>query len=185
MKYLLVGLGNVGQKYDGTRHNIGFDVVDSLAEEFGVKFVNSKLAFHGDFRYKGKTIILLKPTTYMNLSGKAVKFYMEKSKIKMENLLVISDDLALPFGKLRLRGKGSHAGHNGLRDIEKMLSTSAYSRLRFGVGNQFPRGKQVEYVLGHWSKKQEEELASYINEAHLAALEFIGHGLKNTMNKIN
>jgi len=161
-KFLIVGLGNIGNEYINTRHNIGFDIVDTLGDQFGVQFITSKLGTYGDFRYRGKTLVLLKPSTYMNLSGKAVKYYMNRTKIGVDNLLIVADDLALPMGKLRLRGKGSHAGHNGLRDIEKQLNTPNYPRLKFGIGNQFPKGQQVNYVLS-----------------------FAGHGLKNTMNQFN
>ncbi len=185
MKYLFAGLGNIGSKYDGTRHNIGFDVVDAIATEFGAKFITGKLADRADFRYRGKTIYLLKPNTYMNLSGKAVKYWLDQYKISTERLLVIVDDIALPFGKLRLRGKGSHAGHNGLASIEQLIGGANYPRLRFGIGDNFSKGKQVDYVLGKWSDKEDEELASYIETAQRACLSFVAHGLSNTMTEFN
>jgi len=185
LKFLFVGLGNIGAKYAGTRHNIGFDVVDVIAEEFGAVFITSRLGDYADFRYRGKTIILLKPSTYMNLSGRAFKFYTSDRKIPIERTLTIVDDLSLPYGKIRMRAKGSHAGHNGLRNIEQEMQTSKYPRLKFGIGNNFRRGKQIDHVLGHWTNKEEQELASYIEDAKQAALSFVAHGLTNTMNQFN
>ena len=185
MKFLFIGLGNIGAKYAGTRHNIGFDIADEIADEFGAVFITSKQGEYAVFRYRGKTIILLKPSTYMNLSGRALKFYADKHKVPLERVLVFVDDLALPFGKIRLRGKGSHAGHNGLRNIQEVMGTDKYPRLRFGIGDNFSRGRQVDYVLGKWSNKEQEELASYVAEAKQAALSFVAHGLTNTMNEYN
>jgi PTH1 family peptidyl-tRNA hydrolase len=154
MKYLIVGLGNPGDKYEETRHNIGFKVVDLFTRQMDGKFVSNKLAEVAEVKFKGRTIILIKPTTFMNLSGKAVNYWMQAEKIPVENLLVITDDIALPFGKLRMKGKGSDGGHNGLKDIQAVLKTSEYPRLRFGVGNDFHPGQQADYVLGNWDKPE-------------------------------
>ena len=152
MKYLIIGLGNPGYKYEETRHNIGFKVVEAFGEECGANFEVKKLGDVAQAKYKGRQIILLKPNTFMNLSGKAVNYWMQTEKIPIENILVITDDLALPFGKLRMKGKGSDGGHNGLKDIQAVLKTSEYPRLRFGVGNDFHPGRQADYVLGEWDK---------------------------------
>ncbi len=183
--YLFIGLGNVGVDYVNTRHNIGFDVVDELADQFGCIFSQDKLAFTTDFRYKARTIYMIKPTTYMNLSGRAFRYYMQQYNVPVNNTLTIVDDIALNFGQLRVKGHGSAAGHNGLKNIEQEMGTQAYARLRFGIGNDFPRGKQVDYVLGNWSAKESEELAYFINQASKACLSFVAHGLQNTMNEFN
>jgi peptidyl-tRNA hydrolase, PTH1 family len=151
--YLIVGLGNIGSEYVGTRHNIGFDVVDALVHKNGGSFTIDRLAAKAEITFRGKTITCIKPSTYMNLSGKAVRYWLEKKKIPVERLLVITDDIALPLSRLRLRGDGSDAGHNGLKSIFEELQTNKYPRLRYGVGNDFPRGMQVEYVLGVWRKE--------------------------------
>ena len=185
MKYLIVGLGNPGSEYEETRHNIGFKVVDALAKELGDSFSLNKAAFRAEVKFKGRTLILIKPITYMNLSGKAVNYWLQAEKIEQNNLLVITDDIALPFGKLRMKGKGSDGGHNGLKDIQAVLKTEVYARLRFGVGNDFSKGRQADYVLGEWNK--EEQLA--LNERIQVAAEFIKSfsfvGLDMTMSSWN
>ncbi len=153
MSYLIAGLGNIGSEYAGTRHNIGFDVVDTLVSKHGGSFSIDRLAAKAEITYRGKSLTCIKPTTYMNLSGKAVHYWLEKKKIPLERLLVITDDIALPLSRLRLRGNGTDAGHNGLKSIFEELQTEKYPRLRYGVGNDFPRGMQVEYVLGTWRKE--------------------------------
>src|SRR5690554_5536427 len=150
MKYLIVGLGNPGSEYENTRHNIGFKVVEALAKETGESFSTARHAKLALTKFKGRTLILIQPTTYMNLSGKAVQYYMQTEKIPLEKVLVIVDDLAIPFGKLRMKLKGSAGGHNGLKDIEAVLKTANYPRLRFGVGSEFQKGRQVDFVLGEW-----------------------------------
>ncbi len=154
MKFLLVGLGNIGPEYDATRHNIGFDIADSFVIKNSGSFRLDRHAEVAEVKWKGKTFIVIKPTTYMNLSGKAVKYWMDKEKIQLENILVLVDDLALPIGTLRLRGSGSAGGQNGLKNIELLLQTDKYPRLRFGIGNDYPKGRQVDYVLGKWTPTQ-------------------------------
>ena len=185
MKYLIVGLGNIGAKYDNTRHNIGFDVVDHLAKEFDVQMKTEHLGVVGEFRHKSRTYILLKPSTYMNLSGKAVRYWLQKHKIEKSNLLVIIDDLNLDFGRLRLRGKGSDGGHNGLKDIDRMCGGNNYARLRFGIGSDFHKGQQVNFVLGEWSSEEEDKLPELIKKAADTAKSFGAIGLQHTMNKFN
>lgn len=184
-KYLIVGLGNIGAPYEHTRHNIGFDVVDVLAKELNGSFELSRLAMYSKLSFKGKQLHVIKPTTYMNLSGKAIKYWMNELKIPLENVLVIVDDLALPFGQLRVRGKGSDAGHNGLKSIQEELMTTEYPRLKFGIGNDFPKGKQVEYVLGKWTPAQAIDLPMRINLAVEIVKSFCTIGLANTMNSFN
>jgi peptidyl-tRNA hydrolase, PTH1 family len=185
MKYLIVGLGNIGPEYLLTRHNVGFMAVDRLASSFEVKFSMGRLAYHTEIKHKGKQIHLIKPTTYMNLSGKAVNYWMKELKIEKENVLIITDDIALPFGKLRTKPKGSHGGHNGLRNIEEVLGTSQYARLRFGVGDDFGKGRQVEYVLGNFEAKQLDELSEYLQRAVDISISFCLQGLDKTMNAFN
>ena len=158
MKYLVVGLGNIGAEYADTRHNIGFKVLDCLAEQSNIAFTTGRYGATAELRYKGRTLVLLKPSTYMNLSGKAVRYWMEAEKIAPENLLVVVDDIALPFGTLRMRPKGSAGGHNGLKNITELLGTEAYARIRFGIGGDFARGHQVDYVLGSWSDEERTAL---------------------------
>ena len=184
-KYLIVGLGNIGKEYEHTRHNIGFDVVDALAKEIDVTFDIARLAIYGKTTFKGKQFHIIKPTTYMNLSGKAIKYWMNELKIPVENIFVIVDDLALPFGQLRVRGKGSDAGHNGLKSIQEELLTQDYPRLKFGIGNDFPKGKQVDYVLGKWKPDQEIELKLHIDVAVGIIHSFCTTGLMNTMSTFN
>jgi PTH1 family peptidyl-tRNA hydrolase len=154
MKYLFAGLGNIGAEYDATRHNIGFEVADTFVIKNGGAFELDRHAFVSEVKWKGKTFIVIKPTTYMNLSGKAVKYWLDKEKIPLENLMVIVDELALPLGTIRIRASGSNAGHNGLKNIEQVLTTDKYQRLRFGIGSDFPKGRQVEFVLGKWKPSE-------------------------------
>ena len=184
-KYLIAGLGNIGNEYAGTRHNIGFDVVDAFAFKHEALFVQERLGAIAKLRLKGKQVILLKPSTYMNLSGKAVKYWLDKEEIPLENLLVIVDEVALPLNKLRVRPGGSSAGHNGLRSIEESLETANYPRLRFGIGNTYPKGMQVEYVLGKWTR-QELPLAKIKLEKSVEVVEtFILAGIDTAMNQYN
>jgi PTH1 family peptidyl-tRNA hydrolase len=173
MKYLVVGMGNMHPDYDSTRHNIGFELADKLAVENEVKFEHENLGDLGTFKYKGRTIWLLKPSTYMNRSGKSVKYWMDKKKIKQENILILIDDLNLKFGDVRLRPKGSHGGHNGLKDIDQYLGNNNYSRLRMGIGNDYKRGQQVDFVLGKWDKEEQEELPTILDKATKKMQEFI------------
>lgn len=184
-KFLIAGLGNVGAEYDHTRHNIGFDVVDFLANKNQVSFTIDRFASVALYRNKGKDLILIKPTTYMNLSGKAIQYWIQKEKIILSNLLVITDDIALPTGKLRLRGQGSDGGHNGLKNIQEILQTTNYARLRFGVGNDFPKGKQADYVLGKWKEEEKEIVKAAIEKAADAVISFSLIGLEKTMNMVN
>ncbi|MDX1942965.1 MAG: aminoacyl-tRNA hydrolase [Saprospiraceae bacterium] len=185
MKYLIVGLGNMGADYDHTRHNVGFEVVDALAKEFDTAFKNEQLGDIAEFKHKGRAFILLKPSTYMNRSGKAVRYWLQKAKVPQENLLVILDDLNLPFGKQRLRGKGNDGGHNGLKDIDATLGNNNYARLRLGIGNEFQKGRQVDYVLGEWSKEEAEQLPEVLKYATDTVKSFGTIGLEMTMNQFN
>jgi len=184
-KYLIIGLGNPGEKYINTRHNIGFKAIDYIANKENVNFETQKLGDISSFRFKGRKFTLLKPNTFMNLSGKAVKYWMQKEKIPLENILVISDDLNLPFGTLRLKPKGSDGGHNGLKDINAQLNTNQYARIRFGVGNKFSKGKQVDYVLGQWNEKELKEIPNRLERIYNAVKSFGTAGIGNTMNSIN
>jgi PTH1 family peptidyl-tRNA hydrolase len=185
MRYLVIGLGNIGPEYAGTRHNIGFDVVDHLAAEREVVFTSARLADTAEFRYRGKTVQLIKPTTYMNRSGRAVRYWMDQHKLGLEHVLVVVDDLALPLGKLRMRLKGSDAGHNGLADIQQQLGTNAYPRLRFGIGDDFPRGGQVDFVLGAWTDDERPVVRDRIPVAAEAVLRFIGQRPSQAMEWAN
>lgn len=185
MKYLIVGLGNIGREYEKTRHNIGFDVLFRWAERDGFKFEVKKHAAITQISYKGRQIYMILPTTYMNLSGKAVKYWMNELKIPIENVLVIVDDLALDFGVLRLRGKGSDGGHNGLKSIDAEIQSNNYARLRFGIGRDFPKGRQVDYVLGKWSTQQNETLGERMDIAIEICQSFCTAGLANTMSQYN
>ncbi len=185
MKYLIVGLGNMGAQYEHTRHNIGFDVVDYLAKEAAVPWVQNTLGDLAEVKYKGRNLILLKPTTFMNLSGKAVKYWMEKHKILPENLLVIVDDLHLDLGKMRLRDKGSDGGHNGLKDIQEKLSSNNYVRLRMGIGKDFHPGQQVNFVLGKWKPHEKEAVGIMIEKAAKAVKNYSTIGMKLTMDELN
>jgi PTH1 family peptidyl-tRNA hydrolase len=185
MKYLIVGLGNIGNEYAHTRHNIGFDVVNAFVQKHGGQFRNDRLAFVSDVKWKGKTYVCICPTTYMNLSGKAVKYWMEKEGISLEHVLVIVDDLALPLEQLRLRTAGSDAGHNGLRSIQDTLTTNQYARLRFGIGNDFPKGMQAEFVLSKW-RKEEEPLVQVKIDASVTVIEQVfQQGFSSVMTQLN
>ncbi|MFR9620072.1 MAG: aminoacyl-tRNA hydrolase [Rikenellaceae bacterium] len=185
MKYLVVGLGNIGAEYAQTRHNIGFKVLDALAEASNISFTSERYGDVAQLKHKGRQITLLKPSTYMNLSGKAVRYWMEALKVPHENLLIISDDIAIPFGSFRMRMKGSHGGHNGLRNISELLDGDGYTRIRFGVGGDFARGHQVEYVLGEWSDEEREALPERLKVFGDAILSFATAGVQLTMNTFN
>lgn len=184
-KFLIVGLGNIGAEYEETRHNIGFKILDHLAEQESFAFESSKLGAVGTFKHKGKSVLCLKPSTYMNLSGKAVKYWMEKENINLENVLIITDDINLPFGTLRVKTKGSDGGHNGLKDVQNVLQTSQYNRFRFGVGADFGKGKQVDYVLGEWNDEERKALPERFKIASDIIRSFVFAGIKNTMNQFN
>ncbi len=185
VNYLIVGLGNIGKDYENTRHNIGFDVVDLLAEQREVNFNLDRHAFYTHFKFKGRTFHMIKPTTYMNLSGKALKHWQTKLKVKQENILVVVDDIALPFGKIRLKLKGSAGGHNGLKDIEAKLGNQQYARLRFGIGDNYRKGQQVQYVLGQWTSKENEELPIFCEKAAEMVIAFATIGAQRTMSQYN
>ena len=185
MKYLIVGLGNPGLKYENTRHNIGFKVLEAFVKESEAHFEVKKLAQVAQVKYKGRQLVLIKPTTFMNLSGKAVNYYLQTEKIPLENLLIITDDLSLPFGKLRMKGKGSNGGHNGLKDIQLTLNTMEYTRLRFGVGDTFKPGQQVDYVLGEWDSVENETLIDRIHIATEFIKGFVTIGVGLTMTNWN
>ena len=185
MKYLIVGLGNIGSDYHETRHNIGFMVVDEMARQADIRFADGRSGSTATLSVKGRQLILLKPSTYMNLSGDAVRYWMQKENIALENLLVVVDDLALPFGSLRLKGQGSDAGHNGLKHIAETLGTQAYARLRFGIGNDFPRGMQIDYVLGHFTPEQIEQMPERLKLAGEIVRSFCLAGIQITMNQYN
>ncbi len=185
MKFLIVGLGNVGNEYAHTRHNIGFDVVNAFVQKHGGVFRTDRLAYVTDIKWKGKSFVCVCPTTYMNLSGKAVKYWIDKEKIAPERLLVVVDDLALPLNKLRLRPAGSDAGHNGLKSIEEVLQTREYPKLRFGIGNDYPKGMQSDFVLGKWRKEEEPMVALKISKAVEVIEAFATQGINTAMNLIN
>lgn len=185
MSFLIAGLGNIGPDYEGTRHNIGFDVVDALVYKHGGKFSTDRLAAKAEISYKGKNITCIKPSTFMNLSGKAVRYWLDKKGISMDHLLVITDDIALPLSRFRLRGNGSDAGHNGLKSLFEELKTENYPRLRFGIGNHFPRGMQVEYVLGSWFPEELPLVKIKIEKAVQVIESFVHTGLERTMNDYN
>lgn len=184
-KYLIVGLGNIGDKYTNTRHNIGFKILDEVADEQNVTFETDKLGDIASFRFKGRTFILLKPSTFMNLSGKAVKYWMDKEKIIIDNLLIVTDDLNIDFGTIRIKGKGSDGGHNGLKDIQEKLNTTKYPRFRFGVGANYSKGRQVDYVLGEWNKEENSMLIERLPVSSKIITSFGTAGLSNTMNTFN
>ena len=185
MKYLIVGLGNIGEEYRNTRHNIGFMILDTFAEVSNISFSTERYGDVGRGRLKNKQVVLLKPSTYMNLSGNAVRYWKEKEGIELENILVVVDDLALPLGALRMKGRGSDAGHNGLKNIAQMLGTDAYPRLRFGIGNDFPRGCQVDFVLGNFNADDRTLLNERIGVAVEAIKEYVLAGIGNAMCKFN
>lgn len=184
-KFLIVGLGNIGSEYANTRHNIGFDVLDAFARKHELSFRTDRLGDIAEGKLKGKQLLLLKPSTYMNLSGKAVKYWMDKEKIPVEQVFIILDEIALPIEKSRIRGNGSDGGHNGLKSIQEQLTSTAYPRLRFGIGNNYPKGRQVDYVLGKWTP-QELPLIQHKIEQTIPIIEsFVLSGLTNTMNHFN
>jgi peptidyl-tRNA hydrolase, PTH1 family len=185
MKYLIAGLGNIGSDYEGTRHNIGFDVMDVLAKEFEVQFKLDTHVFITEFKHKSRTFVLIKPTTYMNLSGKAVRYWLKKLDIPKENLLVVLDDLALPFGKQRLRASGKDGGHNGLKNIDLLNEGNNYARLRLGIGDEFKQGKQIDYVLGEFNKQEKELLPEILLFAAETVKAFGIIGMAFTMNQFN
>ncbi len=184
-KFLIVGLGNIGEKYHNTRHNIGFKILDYLAEKEEATFETVKLGDVTTIKVKGRTLILLKPSTYMNLSGKAIKYWLEKEKIPLSNLLVITDDLNLPFGTLRLKTKGSDGGHNGLKDTQDKLQTTKYNRFRFGISDTFSKGRQVDYVLGEWNEEENSKLEERLKISAELVKSFALAGVNNTMNQFN
>lgn len=184
-KFLIVGLGNIGEEYTETRHNIGFKVLDALAITEKATFESARLGDVAIVKIKGRTLLCLKPSTYMNLSGKALKYWMEKERVPLENILVLTDDINLPFGTLRLKTKGSDGGHNGLKDIQNVLQTSKYNRLRFGVGADFGKGRQVDYVLGKWSDDEKEQLKERLHKSCELIRSFVLSGVNITMNQFN
>ena len=184
-KFLIVGLGNIGAEYVNTRHNIGFKVVDHLARKESVEFQTAKLGQMAEYKLKGRTLFLLKPNTYMNLSGKAVKYWMDKENIPASNVLIITDDLNLPFGSIRIRTKGSDGGHNGLKSIQQTLNTSEYPRFRFGISEEFKKGKQVDYVLGEWNEEEKAKLTERLDISAEIIQSFALAGLEITMTSFN
>jgi PTH1 family peptidyl-tRNA hydrolase len=184
-KFLIAGLGNIGVEYESTRHNIGFDVVDALVAKYDGHFQMDRLAERVEIRSRGHILVCIKPTTYMNLSGKAVKYWMDKEKIVVENMLVVVDDLALPLSRFRIRPGGSDAGHNGLRSIQETLGTDAYPKLRFGIGNDFPRGRQVEFVLGKWGAGELPMVEAKVRKSVELIESFAASGIARTMNDYN
>lgn len=184
-KFLIVGLGNIGAEYHNTRHNIGFKILDFLVEKEGLTFTTDKLGDLTTYKFKGRTFILLKPSTYMNLSGKSVLYWLTKEKIPLENLLIITDDLNLSFGSIRLKTKGSDGGHNGLKDIQDKLQTTNYNRFRFGISDEFSTGRQVDYVLGDWNEEENKLLPERLEKAKELIKSFGTAGINNTMNSFN
>jgi peptidyl-tRNA hydrolase, PTH1 family len=185
MKFLIVGLGNIGSEYELTRHNIGFLSLDYISDKQGCSFKTDRLAFKTEFKHKGRTFHLIKPTTYMNLSGKSINYWMKQLDIETSNTLVIVDDIALPFGKLRMRAKGSSAGHNGLSNIEMVLGTNVYPRIRFGIGDDFPKGRQVDYVLSRFTKEEFEQLPQHFSTVSDMVISFGTIGIEKTMTQFN
>ena len=184
-KFLIIGLGNICAEYVNTRHNIGFKILDYFANQESISFQTQKLGEVAEFKIKGRTVLLLKPNTYMNLSGKAVKYWMEKENIEKDNILVITDDLNLSFGSIRIKTKGSDGGHNGLKNIQLLLNSTEYPRFRFGISDAFKKGKQVDYVLGEWSLEEKEALKERLNISSEIIKSFALAGLNNTMNLFN
>lgn len=184
-KFLIVGLGNISDKYSNTRHNIGFQILDYFALKEDIIFESGKLGDKASYKLKGRMFIFLKPSTYMNLSGKAVKYWMEKEKIPLENVLIITDDINLPFGSIRLKKKGSDGGHNGLKDIQDKLNTTVYNRFRFGVSDNFPKGRQIDYVLGDWTQEESQKLEERFAKSIEIIKSFALSGMNNTMNGFN
>ncbi|HEA29667.1 MAG TPA: aminoacyl-tRNA hydrolase [Leeuwenhoekiella sp.] len=184
-KFLIVGLGNIGPKYEETRHNIGFKILDTFAQAQETTWSTDKLGDIAQIKIKARPVILLKPNTYMNLSGKAVRYWMQKEKISLENLLIVTDDLNLDFGTIRIKTKGSDGGHNGLKDIQNQLMTSNYNRFRFGIGDRFSKGKQIDYVLGEWDAGEQKDLPERLDTSSKAISSFISEGINTTMNTYN
>jgi PTH1 family peptidyl-tRNA hydrolase len=184
-KFLIVGLGNIGSEYVNTRHNIGFKVLNHYAKKENVSFETAKLGELAQHKIKGRTVLLLKPNTYMNLSGKAIKYWLEKENIPKENLLVITDDLNLSFGTIRIKGKGTDGGHNGLKNTQLLLNSSEYPRFRFGISDEFKKGQQVNYVLGEWTEEEKAKLEERLNIASEIINSFVLSGLNETMNLFN
>ena len=185
MKYLIVGLGNPGAEYENTRHNIGFKVLDYISQASETSFITEKYASITSIKYKGRTLHLAKPTTFMNLSGKAVNYWLQKHKVDINNLLIITDDISLDFGTLRLRAKGSDGGHNGMKNIEAVLGHNNYARLRFGVGNNFPKGMQSDYVLSNWTTDEKSQLDERIAQSAKAIQAFCTIGISKSMSEFN
>lgn len=185
MKYLIIGLGNPGLEYENTRHNIGYQVLDNLAKESGTSFSDKRYGFKAEIKYKARNIVLVKPTTFMNLSGRATNYYLKKEKIPVEKLLIIVDDIALPLGKIRIKTKGGSGGHNGLANIEDIIATNQYARLRFGIGGDFYFGAQSNYVLGEWTPEEKEIIDKKIPLACEAVKSFATIGIERTMNFYN
>lgn len=185
MKYLVAGLGNPGDEYQNTRHNIGFKILDALADASNIVFGDRRYGWTTEYKFKGRTFVLLKPSTYMNLSGMAVNYWLQKEKIPLENLLVVVDDLALPLGSLRLRANGSDAGHNGLKNVAQVLGTQEFARLRFGIGDNFRHGQQINYVLGEWNKEESAELPALIDDSIEIIKSFGTIGVSQTMTIFN
>lgn len=184
-KFLIAGLGNIGAEYVNTRHNIGFKILDFIAREEGLSFQTAKLGAVAEYKIKGRTLLLLKPNTFMNLSGKAVKYWMDKEGIPKENILVVTDDLNLPFGSIRIKGKGSDGGHNGLKNIQLLLNSGDYPRFRFGISDEFKKGQQVDYVLGEWTDEEKLKLPERLGKSANAIRSFALAGLANTMSDYN
>jgi peptidyl-tRNA hydrolase, PTH1 family len=185
LKYLIVGLGNIGSEYENTRHNIGFTILDTLARVSNISFSDKRYGFVAELKHAGRTLILLKPNTFMNLSGRSVSYWMQKENIPIEHVLVLVDDLALPLGKIRLRSKGSDAGHNGLKNIQQILCSQNYARLRFGIGGDFPKGYQIDHVLGKWTKEEDEVVNSKLETCIEIIKSFVTIGIDRTMTQYN
>lgn len=185
MKYLIVGLGNIGDKYQNTRHNVGFSFLDFLAEKYGFSFENDRFGAYASDRYRGRSLHFLKPDTYMNLSGNALQFWMKKLSVQQHQILIITDDLNLPFGTLRMRAKGSDGGHNGLKSIQEVLGGTKYPRIRVGIGAEFSEGKQVDYVLGEWSESEVEQLPALYDKMQKGIEEMVFRGIGMAMNLVN
>jgi len=184
-KFLIVGLGNIGTEYAGTRHNIGFDVADKLVARHGGAFQSGRLADVAEIRIRGKKLVVIKPATYMNLSGKAVKYWMVRENIPVERIFVILDDLAIPLSRLRIRGSGSDGGHNGLKSIQELIGSTQYPRLRFGIGADYPKGGQVEFVLGKWTSEEQATVTRKVEKSVDGIECFVSRGLASSMNEVN
>jgi len=185
LKYLIAGLGNIGEKYENTRHNIGFRILDALADASNISFADRRYGFIAEYKYRSRLFILLRPTTWVNLSGRAVNYWLQKEKIPVGNLLVLVDDISLPFGMLRIRAKGGDGGHNGLKSINQVLGHTNYARLRFGIGDDFPPGLQVDYVLSNWTREEEKALPEKIESCIEIIQSFGTLGIERTMNLFN